>query len=430
MNEYKDAKAFMEKAAGYGSVLGLSSITELMKQLHNPQDDLRILHVAGTNGKGSTCAFLQSILMEQGYHVGMYTSPAVFGYEERFVFDGTPIDTATLCKYIRIVESSCNQMVDKGLAHPTLFEIETAVAFLYFKDCACDFVILEVGMGGETDATNVISDSVCSVFTSIGRDHVQFLGDSLEKIARIKSGIMKPEGYAVSIWQEETVKHTLLATAHERSVQLAFAEKSEVTIRGEAPLTFSYKEFADLRLSMQGSYQLDNCILALETVIMLRKRGITISEQAVCNGVKKTIWHGRMEKILANPLIYMDGAHNLPAAKRLAETIEKNFTNKTITFIIGVLADKEHREMIKVLLPYGTDILTITPAHPRRMFAEELAREVIACGGNAKACDTMEEAVREAIAKDNHVILAFGSLSYLQEFKTSVLRWAKEHEDV
>ncbi len=430
MDLYYIARAFMEKAAGYGSVLGLSSITELMRQLDDPQEELQIIHVAGTNGKGSTCAFLQNILKEAGYRVGTYTSPAVFSYEERFVIDGIPIAPDILCEYVLLIKKACDDMVSVGLPHPTLFEIETALAFLYFKNKDCDYVILEVGMGGETDATNVITHSLCSVFASIGRDHMQFLGNSLQDIAGIKSGIMKRGGCAVSIWQENEVEEILLQKANEMHVSLAIAKRKCVVIQQEVPLIFSYKEFDCVQVSMLGSYQLDNCVLALETVLSLREAGIFIPDLAVYDGIEKTIWKGRMEKISDAPLFYIDGAHNLPAANRLAETIEKSFTNKSITFIIGVLADKEHKEMMKRLLPYAKNVFTVTPSNPRRMSAEDLAQEIRACGCKAIACDSMEEAVTVSIAQENDMILGFGSLFYLQELKDCVLKWTKEHNDV
>lgn len=426
----KDAKAFLEKAAGYGSVLGLSSITDLMEQLHNPQDELKIIHVAGTNGKGSVCAFLQQILLEAGYRVGLYTSPAVFEYRERFLVQNEPITEDDFYACVDKVKTVCERMWEEEQLHPTLFEIETAIAFLFFSQKKCDVVILEVGMGGATDATNVISNSLCSVFASIGKDHTQFLGESLKKIADVKAGIIKEKGAALSIWQEKEVLDVLRYTALERHASFFVAEKKELILESQKPLCISYKNYKQIEISMTGLFQIDNCVLALEVVSYLKKQGFIISDAAVKNGIKKTCWHGRMEKICSTPLLYMDGAHNVPAVKRLAETLEKDFTNLTITFIMGVLADKEHGEMLQEILPYATDVITVTPQNERAFSAHDLSKEIKSFGYEAEESQTIKEAFAMARDKGNDMILAFGSLSYLAELKKNVLQWEKEHNDV
>ncbi len=421
MNIQKDAEAFLEKAAEYGSVLGLSSITELMRRLKNPQDDLRIIHIAGTNGKGSTTAFLQSILMQEGYRVGVYTSPAVFAYEERFVISGEAIPKDRLWELLLEIRDICDGMVEDGLLHPTLFEIETALAFLYLKEEECDFAIIEVGMGGDTDATNVMSSSFCSVFASIGRDHMHFLGDTIAEIAHVKGGIMKPGSDAISIWQEDEVVVALKDVAREKDTNLTFANRDELMILQHAPLIYNYKEYKNVKVAMLGAYQLDNSVLALEVIRVLRKKGVAISEESIYQGMEKAYWPGRMEQIKRNPQVFIDGAHNVPAALRLKETIENSFTNKTITYIIGVLADKEHKEMLEILLPFSQDIVLVTPHNPRALLAKDLCKEINALNREAVVADSMEEAVQVAYLKKNDCIIAFGSLSYLQEFKACVL---------
>ncbi|MDD6193936.1 MAG: bifunctional folylpolyglutamate synthase/dihydrofolate synthase [Lachnospiraceae bacterium] len=430
MSRKQDAKAFMEKAAGYGSVLGLSSITELMRQLDNPQDELQIIHVAGTNGKGSTITFLSNILQRAGYRVGVYTSPAVFDYRERFAINGAWIAEKELWEYLHIVEEACDAVVSQGGTHPTLFEIETALAFLYFAEEKCDYVLLEVGMGGKTDATNVISHSLCSVFTSIGRDHMQFLGENIGDIAKIKAGIIKKGGRGVSIWQESQVEETLSRVATEMGGVMSFAKRSQVTLMQEQTLVFSYKEFSEVRLQMAGTYQLDNAVLALEVVLNLRELGVEIPTEAVYLGMQEAFWPGRMECICHQPWVYLDGAHNLPAAVRLQETIGKNFTNKSITFIIGVLADKEHREMLRLLLPMAAHVVTVTPNNPRAYAAADLAEEIRSFGYDAYGSVSIKDGVSYAMEQSDDVVLAFGSLSYLQECKACVLQWTKEHENV
>ena len=430
MSHKEDAEAFMEKAAGYGSVLGLSSITELMRQLDNPQDRLQIIHVAGTNGKGSTITFLLNILQRAGYKVGVYTSPAVFDYRERFAINGKWIPWEKLWDYFLDIQLACETIVSRGGTHPTLFEIETALACLYFSQEACDYVLLEVGMGGDTDATNVISNSVCSVFTSIGRDHMQFLGDSLEDIARIKAGIIKNHGRGVSIWQEQSVEQILSKVADERGAKMSFSQRNLVMVLQQQPLVFSYKEFSSVKIQMGGTYQLDNGVLALETIRCLRELGISVPTEAVYQGMEEAFWPGRMECVCRKPLVYLDGAHNLPAAVRLRETIGNDFTNKTITFIIGVLADKEHREMLRLLLPLATHVVAVTPDHPRALMGADLAEEIRGLGYDVYASFSVTDGVSHAIELGDDMILAFGSLSYLRECKACVLQLTKEHENV
>jgi dihydrofolate synthase/folylpolyglutamate synthase len=412
-----DVKAFMEKAAGYGSVLGLSSITELLDKLQHPEDDLSVIHVAGTNGKGSTCCFLRNVLTVAGYTVGMYTSPAVFSYEERFTIDGEPIGGQELQQYLQRIARCCQEIEAAGHAHPTVFEIETALAFLYFKEQQCDFVLLEVGMGGATDATNVIKDSVVSVFASIGRDHMGFLGNTPEEIAGVKAGIIKEGGCAVSIWQDKEVARVLQERAKEKNAELIFCDRQAVRVVDKTHV--SYRDFPEITLGMQGTYQIDNAVLALEVVAALRKRGVKITDEAIVKGMAMAHWPGRMECISQRYQFYLDGAHNLPAALRLKETLELCFTNKTITYIIGVLADKEHEKMLSVLLPLGHSVITVTPDNPRAYSGEALAEEVRLLGYEAEFAPDLSLAVKMALSQHTDMILALGSLSYLGQCKAA-----------
>lgn len=425
----KRAETFLRKAAASGSVLGLSSMYELMHRLGDPQEQIPVIHVAGTNGKGSVCCFLRNILSAQGYRLGVYTSPAVFSYEERFLLCDVSVERQELCAYFCRIADICEQMSAEGWIAPTLFEIETAAAYLLFYEKHCDFAIIEVGMGGATDATNVLSRSLCSVFTSIGRDHMQFLGDSLVDIATVKAGIIKQGGHVVSIWQDEPVEELLKKHAKAVEASIAFAKESQVKISKECPLLYSYMEFTDITVEMQGTYQLDNSVLALETIRMLRSLGIAISDASVRRGIRCAQWPGRMECIHEHPSVYLDGAHNLPAARRMKETICKDFTNQSITYIIGVLADKEHQEMMQLLMPYASHVFTVTPANPRALSADALAAEIAASGYHAVASVSMQQAVAQAWQAKDDVIIAFGSLSYLQDFKTCMLQFMKEHEN-
>ncbi len=419
-------RAFMEKIAKKGSVLGLDAMRLLMQELGDPQEHLQVIHVAGTNGKGSTCAMLQSILCRQGYHVGLYTSPAVFCYEERFAIDGTYIDAETFAGYMHRLEDAWQEVERQHGLCATVFEVETALAYLYFYEAGCDYVIMEVGMGGATDASNVLTHSLCSVFASIGRDHMQFLGPDLASISRVKAGIMKAGGQAVSTWQEPAVAAVLKDVAKAGQTELVFCDEDQVKRKQDKPLCYAYKEFSEVEVPLEGAYQLQNSVLVLETIRTLRGLGVTISDAAVKEGIQKTIWQGRMECLCREPLIYMDGAHNLPAAKRLLETLDSDFTNTSITYIMGVLADKEYEEMLALLLPRASHVYTVTPDNARALPAEDLTKTIEKLSYTAVSCSGLEDALHQARRAGDDMILAFGSLSYLGDFKKIVKASVKE----
>ena len=412
MSYIDDGKSFMEKAAGYGSILGLSTIYELMDKLHNPQDDLAIIHVAGTNGKGSVTCFLSNILMKAGYKVGVYTSPAVFSEFERYRINGNNISQKDYYTLVNEI-AECSQHMTN---HPTIFEVETALAYLYFARQQVDFAIIEVGMGGAEDATNIMKSSLCSIFTSIGRDHMQFLGNTLKEIASVKAGIMRQDCQAVSIWQEKPVEAVLRQKAKDFGSNLTFATKDKLEILSLAPISYNYGKYKQVSVNMMGTYQVDNSILVLEVVEALKGQGIVIPDSCVYEGIATAKWPGRMECISTEPLVYMDGAHNYPAACRLLETIERNFTNKSITYIIGILGDKERMKMLEILLPKASDIITITPQNARGYNCKSLAEDIKSLGYEAYGADSISEAYEEALNKGNDIILAFGSLSYLKDF--------------
>lgn len=414
------AELFLEKLKKRGSVLGLDTMRTLMQAIDDPQEKLPILHIAGTNGKGSCCAMLASILSKQGYRVGVYTSPAVFSYEEHFCVDGNPIEEEVLSSYLMRLSDVCDCLEKKNL-YPTSFEVETALSYLYFKESSCDFCIMEVGMGGALDATNVMTHSLLSIFTSIGRDHMQYLGDNMADIAFQKAGILKEGGVAVSAPQEEEVRTVLTEETCRKKAELTFADPSELRIDREQPPTISYREFTEIPLALSGTYQRTNAIVVLETVRVLRRLGVEISDASVVGGMCEARWPGRMECLRKKPFFYIDGAHNLPAARCLLETIALYFTNKTITYIIGVLADKEHMAMMELLAPRAKTIITLTPHNPRALAAEQLADEIKTLGYAAVAASSYEEAVTLAYAVKTDVILAFGSLSYLGELRKIVM---------
>ena len=368
---YKEAKEYLNSTNKYGSVLGLDSIKELLGRLGNPQDKLNVVHFAGTNGKGSTMAYLESILLCAGYSVGKYNSPVVFEERENITVDKTPISEEDVAKYIEIIKENCESMVDEGLAHPTRFEIETAMAFMFFADAELDVCLIECGMGGRDDATNVFDDKLLAVITNISLDHTKELGETIEEIKENKEGIIK----------------------------------------NGCPVVYA---------GTMGSIDEINQETAIRAAEKLQKQGFKLKKH-IEEGIKVTCWPGRMEIICENPLFIIDGAHNPGAVLKLRDYIDLHFTNKTITFIMGVLADKDFTEEANIIGKKAKKIYTITPNNSRALSANKLSDVLSEYNEEVVATKKIEEAVESAIkdCKNNEsdIIIAFGSLSILRDIK-------------
>lgn len=422
----KETFDYIQGLQALGSHLGLESVTELCKRIGNPQNDLKFIHIAGTNGKGSILAMVSETLTACGYKTGRYISPTISDYRERFQINGRMISKRALCEYVERVKNVCDAMAEEGLSHPTPFEFETALGFLYFKEKKCDVVVLETGMGGKTDATNVITTTMISVFASISMDHMQFLGNTLTKIVRVKAGIIKEGAQVVSAWQEPEAEAVIREECRKKGAPLRIADPERAKLSGASGqgLRLAYKDHKGMRLSLRGTYQLANAAAALEVLDCLRESfGYHLPEEKVKEAFAGISWHGRFEKIAKKPDFYIDGAHNEAAAKSLADTIEFYFTNKKIIYIMGVLKDKEYEKIIQATCPYADSIITVkTPRNDRAMDAYELAQAAAAYHGRVTAADSLEEAVEMAylIAGDDAVIIAFGSLSYLGELTAIV----------
>lgn len=417
MNE-RQVMEYMEQVSAYGIVPGLDSIRELCRELGDPQKELRFVHIAGTNGKGSVSAFLAEILKCAGYRVGRYLSPTLFQYRERIQVNGSCITKAALGRGVERIKGICDGMVARGLSHPTPFEIETALGFLYFREKACDVVVLETGMGGLLDATNIVENTLAAVLTSVSMDHMQFLGDTPEKIAFQKAGIIKRGCRVVSAVQRKEVMEVIRAGAEAMGCPLQ-AVKPEMLSQvryGLEKQSFDYGGLKKLELSLAGKYQIENAALAVETVEALGEQGLSVSEEALRLGLSRTEWPGRFTLIGKKPYFIVDGAHNEDAAVRLAESLEFYFTNKRVIYIMGVLKDKEYEKIIASTHALADQIITVTPpGNPRALPAYELARAVAEVHCDVTAADSLEEAVEMSrlLAGKEDVIVAFGSLSFL-----------------
>lgn len=427
MNEEETA-SYLELIGKSGSILGLESIRSLMEELGNIQDKLKVIHIAGTNGKGSVCAMLTSILMEAGYHVGTYTSPAVFDRKEQYQINRTPVSGYEFSEMISIVKEACGRLTAKGKEQPTVFEVETAAAFVYFYKKKCQIVILETGMGGETDATNIVKNPLLSILTSVSMDHMGFLGNNLADITRIKAGIIKENGKVTAVRpQQKEIRQIIEEVCDKKQASLMYSdEKNAGQIHyNRGHLCFSYGEFGEIELSMLGAYQVQNGVCAIESAKILRKAGFEIDDSAIKSGLEKSQWEGRFSIICREPLFIIDGAHNEDAAKKLRKTLEMGFTNYKIIYIIGVLADKEHQKMLEIMLPLAWKVFTVTPDNPRALDGKKLADEAKKLHQDVIFCQMIKDAVVQSMkyaVEGPAVIVAFGSLSYLKEVKSDILQ--------
>lgn len=422
---YQETMEFIGRANKFGSVLGLDNIRELLNRLGNPQDRLKIVHIAGTNGKGSTLAFLASVFKEQGYEAGRYVSPASFCYEEKFRINDEIITKEDLCFYMEKIKVTAEEMVRDGKEHPTVFEMETALSFLYFLDRKVDVVLLETGLGGRLDATNVVKYPLCTVIASIGYDHTQYLGSTIEEIAGEKAGILKEGCPAVSYENVAQANIVIQKAAEEKHVPVTFTETRRLAILSEDldGAEFSYicadgTEYRNMKISLLGEHQIYNAALALETIQILKKSYVFLLD-SIRKGFKNARWAGRLQRISAVPAVFCDGAHNPDGAKKLLQFLQKNFTNKKIIYIMGVLSDKDYPKMLEIMSPMSDEIYTVTPESDRALPAGTLADAArpfyrnVTEGGNLGEC---YQKVKKECGQDD-VIIVFGTLSFLKELR-------------
>ena len=434
---YKEARVYLDEVSKYGSVLGLDTIRGLLDELGNPQESLRFIHIAGTNGKGSILAFISTILSEAGMRIGRYISPTVISYLERIQVDGHWIPEEEFTELVEEVQKAIVRMEADGKASPTVFEIETAIAFLYFRKMHCDLVVLETGLGGSQDATNVIKNTMIAAFATISRDHMGVLGDTLEEIAHEKAGIIKPGCVVVSASQEPEVRRVLEECAEQKGCPIVFAEpeKVEVTEENYRGQTFSYKDWKEIQISLAGRYQIVNAVTVCEVIRVWNQLefGKHIPESSVRRGFAQTMWPGRFTCISEKPIFIVDGAHNEDAAKRLCETMKTYFPEKKLIYIMGVFRDKEYQKIAEIMAPMASSIYTVNLPNQERTLDAETLKEVVEshCMGNVYAVGEIEKAVAEAGKKagEEDVILAFGSLSYLGQVMEIVKRTGQTEQD-
>jgi dihydrofolate synthase/folylpolyglutamate synthase len=416
-NKEKNLK--MQKIIDKGIVLGLENMKKLCHCLEISFDKILVIHIAGTNGKGSTGLFLQSILTHSGLKTARYSSPAVENPLEIIQIDNNPIS-----------EKDYNNLIDKVLEisekssiFPTEFEVQTTAAFLYFIQNNVDAAIIECGMGGLTDATNVIENTDISVITSISSDHTQFLGNTLEEIAVQKCGIIKKNSFVLAGVGCDKVLNVIEQKSIEKSADFRYINKNDINLKSTdlSHITFDYKNFKDINLRLLGTFQPENASLAIETALVIRDNfNLKISNENIIDGLNISPYFGRFSIIMNNPLIIVDGAHNIGAWEKLSKTISKFLKNKKISLIMGAFKDKAYSEATELILPFADKIYTVSTSGKRELSSKELSEAILSKGYKSTACPDVLYAAMHSVADMNDAVLAFGSLSYLSLFRDAV----------
>lgn len=432
---YDEAMSYIHEVGNFGSNYGLERTYKLLELLGNPHKKTKFIHIAGTNGKGSTTAILVQLLREKGFKVGMYTSPFLEEFEERIQINGENIPKSILAQLITKIKSAVDKVIEEGYNHPTEFEIITCLMFLYFVEEKIDYGVIEVGLGGRLDSTNVISP-ILSVITSISFDHMNLLGNTLAEIAGEKAGIIK-EGVPVVIYpQEEEVFKVIEDKCLESKSNLIITDISkgrfinvvnEDTIYQLVNIEIDEHEF-EVKLPLLGEHQINNLLVALNAYkVLCDKENFEFCEYEIKNAVKKVKWIGRLEVMNKKPLIVIDGAHNIQGISKLKTNIEKYFKYKKLYLLLGILADKEVEKMVKVITPDAYKVYALTPLSTRAENASELKKVIDKYNDNCIAYESYEEALKSAVteADDDDMILVSGSLYMIGDMRKKIRKLKK-----
>ena len=426
---YEEAMKYITEVGNFGSNYGLERTHKLLEYLGNPEKYLKLIHIAGTNGKGSTTSMITEILMGAGYKVGMYTSPFIEEFEERIQINRNNIPKETLATLMDEVKVAVDKVIEDGYNHPTEFEIITVLMLLYFKIENIDFGVIEVGLGGTLDSTNVIIP-ILQVITSISFDHTNLLGNTLKEIAAEKAGIIKKDIPTVIYPQEEDVLNVIKNKCIEMNSELYIASNENLefinVVNEDKPYqVLKYKLGGDIYLPLLGEHQIMNLSVAMKAIEILNNRNIVnISTEVMVKSIKKVTWKGRLEVLLNSPYIVIDGAHNIEGIKTLSKNIKKYFKYDNLYLILGILADKDVEEMIKIITPMAKKVYAVTPNSIRAELADDLKNEIIKYNKECTSFDDYKEAYLEALndAKENDLILASGSLYMIGDMRKIITR--------
>ena len=427
--DYKESMEYIHSTYRFGSKLGLDNITRLMNKLNNPQDSLNIIHVAGTNGKGSISAMIQSVLTKSGYSTGFFVSPYLERFTERIQIDNKEISKKDLAEITSVVKNAVEEILEEGFNHPTEFEIVTAIGFLYFFRKKVDFLILEVGLGGRYDATNVIEKSLLSIITSISLEHTEYLGDTVEKIAFEKAGIIKKNNDVVIYPQAENIIEVIKNQAKIKKANTYIPKDNNLKVKKSGKLFYKSEEFfiEDFTFKFYGKHQLKNLLVAIKALEILKIKNFKISNKSIKNGLEAATMPGRFELIEQKPYIIIDVAHNKDGIDAFTETIKGFLANKNLVLFIGMLNDKNPENINSELLDMTNEIYTLTPKSDRAITSFNLKELLlnISKTSEIKALDSYEEAVRIAKSKDDNTVSAFiGSFYMVGEIRTLIKNYS------
>ncbi|MGE4276281.1 MAG: folylpolyglutamate synthase/dihydrofolate synthase family protein [Lawsonibacter sp.] len=413
----QEAVELIHREAWTGRKPGLSRTLELLRRVGDPHQKLKFVHITGTNGKGSAAAMIASVSARAGLTTGLYTSPHLWRFHERFQVNGKPIPDETLGRIAqRVIEAG------KGMSEAaTEFELMTAVGMLYFLEAGCDLVVLEVGLGGRLDSTNVIPAPEVAVITNIGLEHTQELGDTLEKIAVEKSGIIKPGCETVLYHQSREVEEVVEMACRQANspLTLTHPETLEVLPSGREGQDFTYRGQGPYHISLLGRHQMYNASVALEVLWALDRKGWNISPAAVAQGLREAVWPARMELVRRSPDVLLDGGHNPQCMAAIRQSLQELYPGKKILFLTGVLGDKDYPAMLEHIIPLAKAFVTITPDSPRALPAQDLAQYLTRAGVEATACDNTMQGVERvlAMAGPEDVVCICGSLYMIGEVR-------------
>lgn len=418
--EYTKALEKIKDKLKFGSKPGLGRLKNLMQKINNPQDKLKFIHVSGTNGKGSVCSVLSSVLSEAGLKTGMYTSPSVTDFRERIQICGQLIPKKEICKLVELFENlESESEFEKDPI--TEFELTTAMAFQYFYQEKCDVVVLETGLGGRLDATNIIKKNICSIITSVSKDHTQILGESLYEIASEKAGIIKPLCPVVlgPKIPEEALKAVFEKAKSSKSqvYQADLSEISNIVYERENGTSFEYHGLK-LKTHLLGKHQIKNISTALEALKILKKDFI-ITDNAISSGISKAFIPCRLEIIKRNPFIILDGAHNPDGAESLKNFITDFFKNKKLLGIVGMFKDKDYKNVIKKTAPLFSEIYAVETTGDRALPSEKISNEARKYNSKTKSFKNVKKALKNILETNENYdgIIIFGSFSIMKEAK-------------
>ncbi len=408
-----------------GSIPGLGRTRTLLEKIGNPEKKLKFVHIAGTNGKGSTAAMTASILRKAGYKTGLYTSPYIYRFNERMQIDGEQIPDEELAQITAWIKPFADSMEES----PTEFELVSCIAFEYFMRNGCDIVVLEVGMGGALDSTNVIEVPEVAVITNIGLDHTDYLGSTVEEIAYTKAGIFKEGGSAVIYRSTDSVEKVFEDVCAERHLSLKKANFAGLKLHscGLEGQVFDCGDRKNLELPLLGDHQLHNAAVVLAVADTLIEKGWHITEENIREGLRDVSWPGRFDIVWRDPLFIIDGGHNPQCIEALVKNIQDYLKDRTVIALTGVLADKDYADMYKPVMPLVQEFVCITPPNPRKLEAPLLARYLREAGAEATPCDTIIDGVRAAMEKagKDGVVLCFGSLYTIGDIRNGLYEIVK-----